>query len=50
MEKALKQDEIDALFAGAQKRVPEPDIEGQVKSQLKGQLQEQWRSQPKVVP
>jgi flagellar motor switch protein FliM len=49
VEKALKQDEIDALFAGTQKAMTEPDIEGHLKSQLKGQLQEQWRSQPKVV-
>jgi len=50
MEKALKQDEIDALFAGVQKPAAEPDLEGQLKSQLKGQLKEQRRSQPKVVP
>jgi flagellar motor switch protein FliM len=54
MEKALKQDEIDALFAGARSRVADPDLEGQLKEQLKGQLREQlkeqWRNQPRVVP
>jgi len=50
MKKALKQHEIDALFAGARNQLPEPDIESQLKSQLKEQLREQAKNLPKVVP
>jgi flagellar motor switch protein FliM len=49
MEKALKQDEIDALFAGVQKAPTPVDMEGELKSELKGQLQQQRKNQPKVV-
>jgi flagellar motor switch protein FliM len=50
MEKALKPDAIDALFAGARSRPAEPDPEGHLKSQLKGQLREQAKDLPKVMP
>jgi flagellar motor switch protein FliM len=55
MKKALKQDEIDALFAGMRSSGPPPDavpldIEGQLKAQLRGQLKQQWQSQPRVQP
>lgn len=49
MEKALKQDEIDALFAGVQSRAAEPEPQPKLQSELKGQLKQQRRSQPKVV-
>lgn len=48
MEKALKQDEIDALFAGTQSRGAQ-DLEGELKAQLRCELKEQRRDRPKVV-
>jgi flagellar motor switch protein FliM len=61
MEKALKQDEIDALFAGAQARAAEQPApagaepgagqaaaKGAAKGALKGTLKEQRKSQPKI--